>query len=73
MKIDRQNTLSIFIMNKLHILQIKRAMGALLTWYFIAEATMVTENPKNCIEIASQALDIAQNPRINNYFSLLYY
>ena len=49
----------------------KMAMGALLTWYFIAEATMVTENPKNCIEIASQALDIAQNPRINNTFFIV--
>lgn len=49
----------------------KMAMGALLTWYLIAEATMVTENPKNCIEIASQALDIAQNPRINNTFFIV--
>lgn len=50
----------------------KIALGALLSWYFIAEATMVTESPKNAIEIASQALEIAQNPRINNtYFIVL--
>lgn len=50
----------------------KIALGALLSWYLIAEATMVTESPKNAIEIASQALEIAQNPQINNtYFIVL--
>lgn len=49
----------------------KLAMGALLAWYLIAEATIVTENPKNAIDIASQALDIAQNPRINNSFFIV--
>ncbi len=46
----------------------KIAFGAILTWYLIAEATIITENPKNAIDIANQALEIAQNPRINNYF-----
>lgn len=50
----------------------KLAMGALLTWYLIAEATIVTENIKNAIDIATRALEIAQNPRINNtYFIVL--
>lgn len=50
----------------------KIALGALLSWYLIAEATMVTESQKNAIEIASQALEIAQNPQINNtYFIVL--
>lgn len=49
----------------------KMALGALLSWYLIAEATMVTENPKNAIEIAAQALEIAQNPRINNSFFIV--
>lgn len=50
----------------------KIALGALLSWYFIAEATIVTESPKNAIDIATQALEIAQNPRINNtYFIVL--
>ncbi|MBR1424111.1 AAA family ATPase [bacterium] len=46
----------------------KMAFGALLTWYLIAEATIITENPKNAVDIANQALEIAQNPRINNFF-----
>ena len=49
----------------------KMALGALLSWYLIADATLITENPKNSIEIASQALEIAQNPRINNYFFIV--
>lgn len=49
----------------------KMALGALLSWYLIAEAALVTESPKNSIEIASQALEIAQNPRINNLFFIV--
>jgi tetratricopeptide (TPR) repeat protein len=46
----------------------KMAMGALLTWYLIADTTLNTEGPKNAMEIAEQALEVAQNPKINNYF-----
>ena len=49
----------------------KIAMGALLAWYLIAEATIVTESAKNAIDIANQALEIAQNPRINNTFFIV--
>ena len=46
----------------------KMALGALLTWYLIADATLVTEGPYAAFEIASQALEVAQNPKIDNYF-----
>lgn len=46
----------------------KMALGALLTWYLIADATLVTEGPQNAREIAEQALEVAQNPKIDNYF-----
>lgn len=49
----------------------KMALGALLTWYLIAEATLVTEGPHAAIEIAEQALDVAQNPKINNYMFII--
>lgn len=45
----------------------KMALGALLTWYLIAEATIAT-NPYEAQEIASQALKVSQNPKIDNYF-----
>ena len=46
----------------------KIATGALLSWYLIAQAT---EKPQNAIDIAVQALDIAKNPNINNYFFII--
>ncbi len=49
----------------------KLAMGALLCWYLISEATIITESPKNAVEIATQALDIAQNPKINCTFFIV--
>ena len=42
-----------------------------MTWYLIAEATIIAENPKNAIDIANQALEIAKNPKINNYFFIV--
>ena len=46
----------------------KMAIGALLTWYFIAEAVLVTDSPQAALEIASQAVEVAANPKIDNYF-----
>ena len=49
----------------------KMAFGALLTWYLISEATLVTEGPENALEIAEQALEVAQNPKIDSYFFII--
>lgn len=46
----------------------KMALGALLTWFLIADATLDTEGAKNAMEIAEQALEVAKNPKIDNYF-----
>lgn len=46
----------------------KNAIGALLTWYLIAETTLDVEGPNYAIDVAQQALHVAQNPKINNYF-----
>ena len=46
----------------------KMAVGALLTWFLIADATLNTEGPQNAMEIAEQALEVAQNPKIDSYF-----
>ena len=46
----------------------KMSAGALLTWYFISETTLNTEGPKAALEIAEQALEVAQNPKIDSYF-----
>ncbi len=49
----------------------KMALGALLTWWLIADATIVAEGPHNALEIANQALEVAQNPKINNYLFII--
>jgi len=49
----------------------KLAFGALLAWYLITEATIITESVKNAVDIAQRTLEIAQNPRINNLFFIV--
>lgn len=51
-----------------HFSNEKIALGALLCWYLISDAVMNLEGPDKAIEIASKALDVAQNPKIQNYF-----
>ena len=46
----------------------KMALGALLTWVLIADATLITDGAKNALEIAEQALEVTKNPKIDNYF-----
>ena len=49
----------------------KMAVGALLTWFLIADATLITEGAQKALETAEQALEVAQNPKINNYFFMI--
>lgn len=46
----------------------KNAIGALLSWYLIADANLVAEGPEKSLEVSQKALDVAQSPKINNYF-----
>ena len=46
----------------------KMAIGALLTWYLIADTALITDGAQTSLDIASQALEVAQSPKINNYF-----
>lgn len=51
----------------------KNAIGALLTWYLIAEASLTTDGPEKSLEVSQKALDVAQGPKINSYlFSAMY-
>lgn len=49
----------------------KNAIGALLTWYLIAEAKLVVEGPDKSLEVSQKALDVAQSPKINNYLFII--
>ena len=49
----------------------KSVIGALLTWYLIAEASLIVEGPEKSLEVAQKALDVAQSPKINNYMFII--
>lgn len=51
----------------------KIAIGALLCWYYIAKITLVTEGSEKALDIAQKALDVAKNPKINNYYFMVLY
>lgn len=51
----------------------KNAIGALLTWYLIAEATLVVDGPEKSLEVSMKALDVAQSAKINNYLFMILY
>ena len=63
-----QQALEIYNEQVTYFAKEKMALGALLAWYLIADATIVTENSKSAIDIASQALEISVNPNIDNCF-----
>lgn len=46
----------------------KNAIGVLLAWYLISEVTLLTESPAKSLEYSLKALDIAQSPKIQNYY-----
>lgn len=50
----------------------KIAIGALLGWYLIAQVTLTIEGADRSLDIASKALEVAQNPKINNYNFIVY-
>lgn len=51
----------------------KSTIGALLTWYLIADVNLVLEGPEKALEVAQKALEVAQSPKINNYFFITLY
>ncbi len=49
------------------------AVGALLTWFLIADLCLKVSDNDKALEVAMNALDVAKNPRINSYyFQVLY-
>lgn len=73
---DEQNTkqaLEIYSQQITYFSKEKNAIGALLSWYLIAEAELVVSGPIKSLEVAQKALDVAQSPKINNYMFVALY
>ncbi len=51
----------------------KIAIGALLCWYLIAQVSLTIEGADRALDIATKALEVAQNPKINNYNFMVYF
>ena len=66
-----QHALEIYNEQVTYFAKEKMALGALLSWLLIADATIVTENSRSAIDVATQALEIAKNPNINNKFFIV--
>ena len=49
----------------------KIATGALLCWYLIANASIITQGVDFALDIALKALDVAKGPKINNYLFII--
>ena len=46
----------------------KNALGVLISWYFISEVTLLTAGAEKSLEYSLKALDIAQSPKIQNFY-----
>lgn len=46
----------------------KNALGVLMSWYFISEVTLLTAGAEKSLEYSLKALDIAQSPKIQNFY-----
>lgn len=49
------------------------ALGALLTWYLLADICLKIFDVDRALEIALNALEVAKNPRINSYYFQVMY
>ncbi|MBQ8886901.1 MAG: zinc ribbon domain-containing protein [Candidatus Gastranaerophilales bacterium] len=51
----------------------KVAIGALLSWAMIVQITMQMGDDEKAMNTAIKSLEIAQSPKINNYFFIIYF
>ena len=51
----------------------KVAIGALLSWLLIVQISIETDDDEKALTTATKSLEIAQSPKINNYFFVIYF
>ena len=51
----------------------KVAIGALLSWLLIVQISIETDDEDKALTTATKSLEIAQSPKINNYFFVIYF
>ena len=63
-----KQSLAIYSEQVSHFAKEKNALGVLISWYFIAEVTLLTAGAEKSLEYSLKALDIAQSPKIQNFY-----
>ncbi len=69
---DSHKALEIYNEQITYFAKEKNAIGALLSWYLIAQATLVVEDGDKAMNIAQKALEVAEGPKINNHNFIIY-
>ncbi len=70
---NKTKALEIFNEEITYFAKEKVAIGAMLSWALIVEITMSMGDYEKALNTASKSLEIAQSPKINNYFFTIYF
>lgn len=70
---NTQKALEIFNEQITYFAKEKVAIGALLSWLLIVQITIEMGDDDKALNTATKSLEIAQSPKINNYFFIIYF
>ena len=70
---DIKKALDIFNEEITYFAKEKIAIGALLSWALIVKISINSNDIEKALTTATKALEIAQSPKINNYFFAIYF
>lgn len=68
-----QKALEIFNEQITYFAKEKVAFGSILSWLLIVQTNIELEDYDKALDIAVRSLEIAQSPKINNYFFIIYF
>ncbi|MBE7704518.1 MAG: hypothetical protein E7Z90_01750 [Cyanobacteria bacterium SIG29] len=70
---NTQKALEIYNEQITYFAKEKVAIGALLSWLLIVQSTLEMGDIDKALNTANKSLEIAQSPKINNYFFIIYF
>ena len=70
---NTQKALEIFNEQITYFAKEKVAIGAMLSWLLIVELSIEDDDDDKALSTATKSLEIAQSPKINNYFFIIYF
>ena len=70
---NTQKALEIFNEQITYFAKEKVAIGAMLSWLLIVQLSIEDDDDDKALSTATKSLEIAQSPKINNYFFIIYF